>query len=127
MGLFCFVSFAYGFVIAIRSDIPQLDQVSQKTTQRDGVILDSTGKRVLARLVGSESRKIVSSDEIAPVMKQAIVAIEDKRFFEHRGIDLRGILRAVWQDVRNKKVVPPSRPSIAAAYSWARCGLNSPI
>ena len=66
MGLFCFVSFAYGFVIAIRSDIPQLDQVSQKTTQRDGVILDSTGKRVLARLVGSESRKIVSSDEIAP-------------------------------------------------------------
>src|SRR5262249_12924489 len=33
------------------------------------------------------------------------VAIEDKRFFQHRGVDVRGILRAVWQDVRNKKVV----------------------
>ena len=38
-------------------------------------------------------------------MKQAIVAIEDQRFFEHRGVDVHGIVRAVWQDVRNKKVV----------------------
>jgi penicillin-binding protein 1A len=105
VGLFCFVSFAYGFVLGIRGDIPQLDQVSQRQPQRDGVIYDSTGHRVLARLVGSESRKIVPSEEIAPVMKQAIVAIEDKRFFEHRGVDVRGIVRAFWQDFRNKKVV----------------------
>ncbi len=105
MGLFCFVSFAYGFVVGIRGDIPQFEQTSQRHQQRDGVIYDSTGKRVLARLVGSESRKIVPSEEIAPVMKQAIVAIEDKRFFEHRGVDVRGIARAVWQDLRNKKVV----------------------
>jgi penicillin-binding protein 1A len=105
VGLFCFVSFAYGFVFGIRGDIPQFEQTKQRAQQRDGVIYDSTGQRVLARLVGSESRKIVPSDEIAPVMKQAIVAIEDKRFFEHRGIDVRGIVRAVWQDVRNKKVV----------------------
>ena len=38
-------------------------------------------------------------------MKQAIVAIEDKRFYEHRGVDLRGIARAVWADVRSKSVV----------------------
>ena len=105
VGLLCFVSFAYGMVLGIRSDIPQLDQLKPKERQRDGVIYDSTGHRVLARLVGSESRKIVSSDQIAAVMKQAIVAIEDKRFFEHRGVDVRGIARAVWQDVRNKKVV----------------------
>jgi penicillin-binding protein 1A len=105
VGLLCFVSFAYGMVLGVRSDIPQLDQLKPKERQRDGVIYDSTGHRVLARLVGSESRKIVSSDQIAPVMKQAIVAIEDKRFFEHRGVDVRGIARAVWQDVRNKKVV----------------------
>jgi penicillin-binding protein 1A len=106
VGLFCCVSFAYGFVVGIRGDIPQLDPVSQAKHQPiDGIIYDSTGHRVLARLVGSESRKIVPSSEIAPVMKQAIVAIEDKRFFEHRGVDVRGIVRAVWQDVRNNKVV----------------------
>ena len=105
VGLFCCVSFAYGFVVGIRGDIPQFDQARQRHQQLDGVIYDSTGKRVLARLVGSESRKVVPSDQISPVMKQAIVAIEDKRFFEHRGIDVRGIARAVWQDVENKKVV----------------------
>jgi penicillin-binding protein 1A len=106
VGALCFVSFAYGFVVGIRGDIPQLDPVRQaRHQQQDGLILDSTGQRVLARLVGSESRKIVASDQIAPVMKQAIVAIEDKRFFEHRGIDIHGILRAIWQDLRSSKVV----------------------
>ena len=38
-------------------------------------------------------------------MKQAIVAVEDARFFEHRGVDIRGIVRAVWQDLRNRAVV----------------------
>src|SRR6185312_1619644 len=51
------------------------------------------------------SRILVPSDKIAPLMKQAIVAIEDKRFYEHRGVDLHGIMRAVWQDVRNNRVV----------------------
>ena len=35
-------------------------------------------------------------------MKQAIVAIEDRRFFEHRGVDLRGIVRAVWADIQHQ-------------------------
>ncbi len=36
-------------------------------------------------------------------MKQAIVAVEDKRFYEHHGVDFNGVLRAVWQDVRSRK------------------------
>ena len=48
---------------------------------------------------------IVVGDEIAPIMKQAIVAVEDRRFWEHRGVDLRGIVRAVWADLRNKEIV----------------------
>jgi penicillin-binding protein 1A len=105
VGLFSFASFAYGLVIGIRSDIPQLDPARSHRLERDGQIYDSSGQRVLAVLRGSESRVVVDSSEIAPVMKQAIVAIEDHRFFEHRGVDVHGILRAVWQDVRNKKVV----------------------
>jgi penicillin-binding protein 1A len=106
VGLFCFVSFAYGLVLGIRSELPQLDPArSSHRLEQNGYIYDSTGKRVLAVLRGSEARVLVDSAEIAPVMKQAIVAIEDQRFFEHRGVDIHGIMRAVWQDVRNKKVV----------------------
>src|SRR5262249_55103203 len=56
-------------------------------------------------LRGAESGVIVPSSDIAPVMKQAIVAIEDRRFFEHHGVDLHAILRAVWADVTHGNVV----------------------
>ena len=50
-------------------------------------------------LRGSQARVVVPSAEISPWIKHAIVAIEDKRFYEHRGVDLRGILRALWADI----------------------------
>jgi membrane peptidoglycan carboxypeptidase len=43
----------------------------------------------------SENRVYVPLTKIAPVMQQAIVAIEDSRFYQHGGIDLRGTLRAL--------------------------------
>jgi len=56
-------------------------------------------------LRGSESRVVVDSEHISPLMKHAIVAIEDRRFYEHRGVDIRGIARAAWADVRHQGVV----------------------
>ncbi|CAM3195569.1 transglycosylase domain-containing protein [Stackebrandtia soli] len=41
-----------------------------------------------------ESRKLVTLDEIAPVMIDAIIAAEDNRFYEHNGVDLFGVIRA---------------------------------
>lgn len=42
----------------------------------------------------SENRQPVKLDEISPIMRKAIVAIEDERFYEHNGVDIRGIARA---------------------------------
>ncbi len=100
------MSFTFGFVTAIAGEIPALDPARAQARERDGFIYaGKPSDRVLARLVGRESRLIVSSDQISPLMKQAIVAVEDRRFYEHRGVDLRGIVRAMWQDVRHKSVV----------------------
>jgi membrane peptidoglycan carboxypeptidase len=57
------------------------------------VILDKNGNR-LATLHGAEDRITVSFDDIAVPMRHAIVAIEDRRFYEHHGLDYRGLLRA---------------------------------
>ena len=104
LGLLCLASFTFGLVTAIASQIPDLDPARQQKFEHDGYIYDRDG-HVLAVLRGSESRVLVNSDEISPIMKQAIVAIEDKRFFDHRGVDLRAIGRAFWADVQNKRVV----------------------
>jgi penicillin-binding protein 1A len=101
-------SFSYGLVTAVRSELDALDP-SNPRGDVDTVIYSAPNKfdqrRVLAILRGDESRVLVKSEEIAPIMKQAIVAVEDKRFYEHNGVDLRGIFRALWQDIRSQSVI----------------------
>ena len=97
-------AFSFGLVTAIAGELPKLDPKNQ-SVEVNGYIYDSTGTRILAVLRGEESRVLVDPNRIAPVMKQAIVAVEDRRFFTHRGVDLRGIARALWADITNKKVV----------------------
>jgi penicillin-binding protein 1A len=104
LSVLALASFSVGLVTAIAGEIPSLDP-RRIHNEADGFIYAGDGKRVLAVLRGSQSRIVLRSDQIAPVMKQAIVAIEDKRFYEHRGVDIRGILRAAWADIRNKRVV----------------------
>ncbi len=97
-------SFTYGLVMAIASQIPPLDPARHQS-QADGYIYANDGKRILAVLRGSQSRVLVDSEDIAPYMKHAIIDIEDRRFEQHRGVDLRGMARAFWADVQQKAVV----------------------
>jgi penicillin-binding protein 1A len=99
------LSFTFGLVTSVASEIPSLDPARLQQREVDGYIYDRKGERVLAVLRGRQSRILVPSNKISNQMKLAIVAIEDKRFYEHRGVDLHGIIRAVWQDIRNKRVV----------------------
>ena len=98
-------AFTYGVITALASDLPNLDPAAQAERERNGYVYDRTGKRILAVLRGSQSRVLLKPEEIAPMMKHAIVAVEDRRFWEHRGVDLRAIGRAFWADVRNKDFV----------------------
>jgi penicillin-binding protein 1A len=105
LGLLGFASFTYGMITAIASQIPALDPARQQHLQVNGAVYANNGTSVLAILRGSQSRVLVGPKDIAPIMRQAIVAIEDKRFYEHRGIDLRGMGRALWADISHHGAV----------------------
>jgi penicillin-binding protein 1A len=96
-------SFAVGLVTAIARELPSLDPSRAQAGEVDGYIYADNGKTILAVLRGSQARVLVGWGGISPWMKHAIVDIEDKRFYEHRGVDLHGILRALWTDVRHKQ------------------------
>jgi penicillin-binding protein 1A len=99
-------AFAYGAVVAVDQQLRGLDPFRQATKQQvDGYVYASDGHTILAVLRGSQSRVLVKPEQISPFMKQAIVAAEDRRFYEHRGIDLRGMVRAFWADIRHKNAL----------------------
>ena len=98
------LAFTFGLVRAVASEIPSLDPATQRSDV-DTVVYASNGRRVLAVLRGEESRVLVATEDIAPIMRQAIVSVEDQRFFDHKGIDVRGVARALWADVRRQAIV----------------------
>ncbi|MEQ1930390.1 MAG: PBP1A family penicillin-binding protein [Parvularculaceae bacterium] len=67
------------------------------------VILDRNGEELAAR--GARYGQQVSVAELPPYLVKAIVATEDRRFFEHRGVDFRGSLRALLANLRAGRVV----------------------
>ncbi|MDQ3729758.1 MAG: transglycosylase domain-containing protein [Actinomycetota bacterium] len=98
LAVLALISWVFGIMTAVAGDLPALENRAQFERAENSVIFDRNGER-LATLTNNEGRVLVASDEIAPVMKEAVVAIEDQRFYEHRGVDVRGIGRALVQDV----------------------------
>jgi penicillin-binding protein 1A len=105
LGVLAATAFAYGVIVALSAQLSGLDPFHQQREQVDGYVYAGDGHTILAVLRGSQSRVLVHSEDISPWVKQAIVATEDKRFYEHRGIDIRGMARALWADIRHKGAV----------------------
>ncbi len=92
------ISWVFGIMMAVAQDLPALESRAQYDAAQNSVVQDVTGKK-LATLTNNDGRIIVESEQIASTMKEAVVAIEDERFYEHRGVDFQGIARALYQDV----------------------------
>jgi penicillin-binding protein 1A len=99
LSLLAFVSWIFGIMMAVASDLPQLENRAEFAAAKNSVVYDRHGERRIATLTNNEGRILVESDEIAPAMKEAVVAIEDERFYEHRGVDFEAIGRALYQDI----------------------------
>lgn len=93
-----FVSWMFGIMMAVAQDLPSLENREQYKRAQNSTVYDFRGQR-LATLTNNQGRILLPSEEIAPVMKEAVVAVEDTRFYDHRGVDFQGIGRALYQDV----------------------------
>lgn len=75
------------------------------TYQRDGTITMVSADGVVLQKLGPASHETLSYDAIPRNLVNAFVASEDQRFYDHQGIDLRGISRALWANLRQRDVV----------------------
>ncbi|MBR5153942.1 MAG: PBP1A family penicillin-binding protein [Alphaproteobacteria bacterium] len=99
--LICVVG-VLGYVGYVYLRMPSLDSILNETRSPAIMILDSAGNEIRSsgRIMGTP----VSTETLPPHVWQAIVAIEDKRFFQHGPLDFRGIARAIVSNLRHGRI-----------------------
>ncbi|ADD44307.1 transglycosylase domain-containing protein [Stackebrandtia nassauensis] len=84
--------------LSAKAGVDALDKLSVKlgesTPPQTTYVYASDGTTLLSTFY-DEFRRNVPLDEVAPIMRQAIISAEDSRFYEHRGVDIRGVARAM--------------------------------
>jgi len=81
-------------------NLPRPEKFTETPFIQSTKIYDRTGKVVLYDIYGEEKRELVSFEKISDNLKQAILASEDARFYQHGGIDFEGILRSILIDLK---------------------------
>jgi len=88
-----------GLTLVYSVDLPQINDLEHYRPNTTTDLYDRKG-----RIIGSfalEHREIVGYDDFAPVLRQAVISIEDKSFESHWGINVFRVVGAVWYDLRN--------------------------
>lgn len=83
-----------GILKGIIDAAPDIDDIDPTPTGYLSVVLDDAGNETATLVASGSNRVYVTLDEIPIDMQHAFVAIEDERFYEHNGIDIKGIIRA---------------------------------
>jgi penicillin-binding protein 1A len=98
LSVLALVSALFGMMMAVAQNLPSLESREQYERAKNSVVFDINNEK-LATLTNNQGRIFLTSEEISATMKEAVVAIEDQRFYDHRGIDWQGMARALYQDV----------------------------
>ena len=97
-----FASFSQTYA-AVAEDMPELDDYSSTELAQTSVVYDANGN-VVDELYGVQNRYVVPLDDIDPTLREAAIAIEDHRFYEHRGLDFEAIARAAVENIQSLSI-----------------------
>jgi penicillin-binding protein 1A len=87
-----------GFVVLLAyPNLPSIEALTEYQPKIPLRVYTSDG--VLIGEFGEERRSVVTIDEVPALMKQAILAAEDERFYQHTGVDYQGVLRAAYSNL----------------------------
>jgi penicillin-binding protein 1A len=98
LGVLGLVSMVFGMMAAVSQDLPAIYNFAQYKAAKNSEIYDASGEPI-GTLTSDQNKILLTSGQISPNIKNAVVSIEDSRFYEHEGVDFRGIARALVKDV----------------------------
>jgi penicillin-binding protein 1A len=97
-----FASFGQTYT-ALAEDMPELDDYSSTELAQTSVVYDANGN-VVDELYGVQNRYVVPLEKIDPTLHDAVISIEDHRFYEHRGLDFEAIGRAAVENIQSLSI-----------------------
>lgn len=97
--ILCLLIFIY-----YAKDLPRPERFTERPFSEPTRIYDRTGEVLFFTIFGEERRDIVSLDKIPEHLIQAVIATEDANFYNHFGLDIRGITRAVIENIKAGRV-----------------------
>jgi len=106
IALICFLVFIFSVALVFAwfsKDLPTPGNIKKRQAAQSSTILDRNGD-VLYQLSGDERRTVIKSEDIPQNVKNATVALEDKDFYRHFGVDFRGVARAVYYNFLKKSL-----------------------
>jgi len=92
------------FFIYFIKDLPRPEKFSEGNIAQSTKIYDREGKELLYEICGEEKRTIISLEEMPDFLQFAVISTEDKDFFEHQGLDLKAIIRAILYDLKIRRL-----------------------
>jgi len=98
LGVLAVVSMVFGMMAAVSQDLPAIYDFAQYKASKNSVLVDANGEEI-GTLSSDQNKILLSSSQISPNVKNAVVSIEDARFYEHNGVDFEGIGRALVKDI----------------------------
>src|SRR3989344_8818081 len=84
---------------SVAKDLPNPNRIIDRTVAESTKIYDRTGETLLYDVHGAEKRTIVKLEDIPDYIKQATITAEDRKFYEHKGISLPGIIRSIFKNI----------------------------
>ena len=98
LGLLALVSMVFGMMAAVSQDLPAIYNFAKFKSAKNSVVFDANGEKI-GTLTSNNNKILLGAAQISTNVKNAVVSIEDSRFYEHNGVDFQGIGRALVQDV----------------------------
>lgn len=99
LGVFFVLGLMFGFSVFLwlSNNLPDPNKLQDRNIAQSTKIFDRTGKELLYEIHGNEERTLVALEEIPDHVEWAVIAMEDKNFYNHSGFSLWAIARSAFR------------------------------
>lgn len=88
----------------VSRDLPDPNRLLSREIEKSTKIWDRSGEHLLYEIHGAQKRTLVELDHVAPLAVKAALVSEDQNFYEHKGVQLKSLVRAMVQSLRRGRV-----------------------